>query len=270
MISLRGLQLQSTVKKETGFNSKWLNKAQNKLLTDRINKKYKYNLLGEIVGTVKVDHQELFLKAFSCNAFLMLIRFKMGQNNHTCGVYSPVPGKRNQEGDYFWQEIVNYEKQSCIFFLQEKNPLFVNNQGPDNMLGNIYGGDEEQQNAAMFYDDGYDIFQFTFSTDQPTIPRINLTKYKKELPAQLTGESLDNTSAFTFVGLELWELKANNTVAIADSKISNLLSKSNQAKPPFSYYRTAPIHIFPANITVNKFMSILGVKGVCESHAKII
>ena len=118
MISLRGLELQSTVKKETSFNSKWLNKKQNKQLLDRINKKYKYSLLGEINGQVKVDHQELFLKAFSCNGFLMILRFKMGQQNHTCGVYSPVPGKRNQEGDYFWEEIVNYEKQSFIFFLE--------------------------------------------------------------------------------------------------------------------------------------------------------
>ena len=59
----------------------------------------------------------------------------------------------------------------------------------------------------------------------------------------------------------------SNTIAITDSKITNLLSKSNQAKPPFSFYRTAPIYIFPANITISKFMNILGVKGVCESHS---
>lgn len=59
----------------------------------------------------------------------------------------------------------------------------------------------------------------------------------------------------------------SNTVAISDSKLSNLLSKSNQARPPFSYCRNSPIHIFPANITIEKFMSILGVKGICESHS---
>ena len=112
--------------------------------------------------------------------------------------------------------------------------------------------------------------QFTFSTGEPTVPRINLTKYKKELAQELTGDSLDNYSHFTFVGLEFWDLKVSNTVAITDSKITNLLSKSNQAKPPFSYYRTAPIYIFPANITISKFMSILGVKGVCESHSKTL
>ena len=102
MISLRGLELQSTVKKETSFNSKWLNKKQNKQILDKVNKKYKYSLLGEITGLIKVDHQELFLKAFSCNAFLMVLRFKVNQNTYTMGVYNPVPGKRNQEGDYFW------------------------------------------------------------------------------------------------------------------------------------------------------------------------
>jgi hypothetical protein len=87
------------------------------------------------------------------------------------------------------------------------------------------------------------------------------------LPAELTLENLSDNSAFTFIGLEFWDLKVSNTVAISDSKLTNLLSKSNQARPPFSYYRTAPIHIFPANITISKFMNILGVKGICESHS---
>ena len=76
-----------------------------------------------------------------------------------------------------------------MFFLGEHEPFYVTNEGPENMLGNIYGGDEEQENAALFYDDGNDVFQFTFNTSQPTVPRINLTKYKKELPAELTNES---------------------------------------------------------------------------------
>lgn len=135
------------------------------------------------------------------------------------------------------------------------------------MLGNIYGGDEEQENAALFYDDGLQIFQFSFSTGQPTVPRINLGKYQKELPLDIAVNSLENTSAFQFVGLELWDLKVSNTVALTDSKITNLLSKSNHAKPPFSYYRHSPIYIFPANISIAKFMTILGVKGSCYSHS---
>ena len=103
MLSLRGLELQSTVKKETSFNSKWLNKKGSKQLLDRINKKYKYSLLGEINGQIKVDHQDLFLKAFSCNSFLLIMRFKVNETSHTCGIYCPAPGKRNQEGDYFWE-----------------------------------------------------------------------------------------------------------------------------------------------------------------------
>jgi hypothetical protein len=54
-------------------------------------------------------------------------------------------------------------------------------------------------------------------------------------------------------------------VNVSDSKISNLLSKSNHAKPPFSYYRHAPIYIFPATLTLNKFMDMLGIKGSCQS-----
>jgi hypothetical protein len=68
--------------------------------------------------------------------------------------------------------------------------------------------------------------------------------------------------------MELWELKPTNTLALSESKITNLLSKSNHARPPFSYCRHAPIYTFPANLTVTKFMTILGVKGTCETHGK--
>ena len=61
-----------------------------------------------------------------------------------------------------------------------------------------------------------------------------------------------------------------NSVQVSDSKISNLLSKSNQARPPFSYYRHNPIYIFPANITLNKFTSMIGLKGSCTSKVKKI
>ena len=46
MINLRGLELQPTAKKEASFNSKWLTQKTSKQLLDKINKKYKYSLLG--------------------------------------------------------------------------------------------------------------------------------------------------------------------------------------------------------------------------------
>lgn len=96
MINLQGLELQSPAKKEITFNSKFLTNKHAKLLNTRINKKCKYSLLGEINGQIKVDHQELFLKAFSCNSFILIIRFQVNEQIHTCGVYSSTPGKRNQ------------------------------------------------------------------------------------------------------------------------------------------------------------------------------
>lgn len=57
---------------------------------------------------------------------------------------------------------------------------------------------------------------------------------------------------------------------VADSKISSLLSKSNQAKPPFSYYRHSPIYLFPANITLSKFVGILGLKGSCTVKGQLL
>lgn len=58
------------------------------------------------------------------------------------------------------------------------------------MLGNIYGGDEEQENAAVFYDEGDDIIQFNFSNDC-TLPKLILTKYSKSLPEEITSSTLD-------------------------------------------------------------------------------
>ena len=57
MINLQGLELQSPAKKEITFSSKFLSNKQAKLLTNRISKKCKYSLLGEINGQIKVDHQ---------------------------------------------------------------------------------------------------------------------------------------------------------------------------------------------------------------------
>jgi hypothetical protein len=31
----------------------------------------------------------------------------------------------------------------------------------------------------MFYDEGLEVFQFNFDTSEATVPKINLTKYKK-------------------------------------------------------------------------------------------
>lgn len=43
---------------------------------------------------MKIDHQALFLKAFSC-PMLMVMRFKIHETLYTCGIYSPVACKRN-------------------------------------------------------------------------------------------------------------------------------------------------------------------------------
>jgi hypothetical protein len=37
-----------------------------------------------------------------------------------------------------------------------------------------------------------------------------------------------------------------------DKKITQLLSKSNQAKIPFTWYRHNPIYIFPSEINAKK------------------
>lgn len=103
MISLGGLEVQTSVKKEPSLSTKWLSKKQAKQIMEKTGKKFKCSLLGEISSQIKVDHQDLFLKAFACPSFLLVLRCKVGPITLTCGLYSPAPGRRNQEGDYFWE-----------------------------------------------------------------------------------------------------------------------------------------------------------------------
>lgn len=73
------------------------------------------------------------------------------------------------------------------------------------MLANIYGGDEEQDNAAVIYDDAQEIIQFTFNTSYHSVPKLTLTKYNKKLPSELTSSILDQDyEGYSFVGLEFW------------------------------------------------------------------
>ena len=51
---------------------------------------------------------------------------------------------------------------------------------------------------------------------------------------------------------------------------TKLLSISNKAKQPFSLYRHSNTYIFPERINMDKFMNILGVKGICKiEHKKV-
>ncbi len=192
----------------------------------------------------------------------------MNEQAHTIAIHAPAPSKRNQEGDYFWEEVINYEKNGFICFLEDE-PLFVSREAGDHMLANIYGGDEDQDNAAVIYDDSQEVIQFTFSTSESSVPKLTLTKYKNQLPNQLTASTLDQDhEGYSFIGLEFWELRGQSSVNVSESKLGSLLSKSNQARPPFSYYRHSPIYIFPANITLAKFVSLLGLRGSCTSKGK--
>jgi hypothetical protein len=141
MISLGGLEVQATPKKEPSLGSKWLSKKQVKQVMEKTGKKFKCSLLGEVNTQIKADHQELFLKAFGCPAFLLVLKCKVGALTLSCGIYSPATGRRNQEGDYFWEEMVHYHNAGFLFFLTDQEPLFITNEGSEAMLGNIYGGD---------------------------------------------------------------------------------------------------------------------------------
>jgi len=56
MIHIGGLDIKST-KKEPVIASKYLTKKNQKALSEKINRKYKYSLLGEINGKIKIEDQ---------------------------------------------------------------------------------------------------------------------------------------------------------------------------------------------------------------------
>ena len=100
MINLSGFDLSTSVKKEQ-INSKFLTKKHQKILLDKINKKAKYSLLGEIHGYISDRSQDIFVKAFS-GPLLQIIRFKILDVNYTVVVYSPEASKKNEGSDYSW------------------------------------------------------------------------------------------------------------------------------------------------------------------------
>lgn len=77
MIHITGVDLHTSSKKEAAINSKFLTKKNQKILLEKISKKYKYSLMGEINTEIKAENQDLFLKAFACSSILLLIRFKV-------------------------------------------------------------------------------------------------------------------------------------------------------------------------------------------------
>jgi hypothetical protein len=59
--------------------------------------------------------------------------------------------------------------------------LFITNEAPESMLFSIYGGNEDQDNTAVVYDDSQEIVQFAFNASETTTPKIVLSKYKNKL-----------------------------------------------------------------------------------------
>lgn len=192
MIHISGLDLNSS-KKEQGLPSKYLSRKAQKTLMDKIGKKQKCTKLGEITGQIKAEQQDLFMRAFACSSMVAVMRFKVGQQHHTCAIHTPSASHRNEDGDYFWEEVVNYEKSGFVAFLEEPETVFMQSS-PDTMLANIYGGDEEQDNAAVIYDEQDEMIYFGFAQGEPSSPRLNLTRFKDLLPTSLTTEQLDDNN----------------------------------------------------------------------------
>lgn len=91
------------------MSSKILNKAQIKLLNEKINKKIKFNSVFECESNIKTDIYEKLFSAINASQFLILIKFKLstGKNGYL-GCYSPGKSFRSEEDSYSWEDTINY------------------------------------------------------------------------------------------------------------------------------------------------------------------
>lgn len=109
-------------------------------------------------------------------------------------------------------------------------------------------------NLVSFFDEDTEIFHMEFKGSGGdtafNVPILNFKKYPNEFSNLQTYMNSANDS-YHFVGIELWQL-GQVQLSITESK-RNSLSK-NQAKSPFNICRHNPIYIFPAKITVKKFL----------------
>ncbi len=55
-----------------------------------------------------------------------------------------------------------------------------------------------------------------------------------------------NFASVEILGIEIFEYKTQTSMFSSEGKLTELLSKSNQAKAPFTWYRHNQIYIFPS------------------------
>ncbi len=118
MIHLKGLNLLSIAnknKKFEGVPSKILTRQEQKLLADKINKKFKYHLAYQTQNQITLPDLTTIVQAYYPGSTLTIIKIKKDSKIFHIGAYCTSKPVRHEDDNYFWREDITADK-NCFFF----------------------------------------------------------------------------------------------------------------------------------------------------------
>jgi hypothetical protein len=107
---LKGFDVDSrNSKKDSFLTSKILNKVHLKALSEKINKKIKFNLTLETDLKSKSDLYDKIYGAMNGSQFLLALKLKLTTGKYGyIGCYCPTRSFRSEEDSYCWEDVINY------------------------------------------------------------------------------------------------------------------------------------------------------------------
>ena len=143
-VNLKGFDVDMTGnKKDSMLPTKILNKSQVKMLSDKINKKIKFNLVVEVEGSLKNSLYNTVYGAINSSQFLMMIKVKLQSGKSGCvGLYSCGKSFRTDEDSYCWEDSINYEKGSFLFCINDGVVKYYETPEPGQHMFSLTGGEE--------------------------------------------------------------------------------------------------------------------------------
>ncbi len=147
--------------------------------------------------------------------------------------------------------------KNCFLFTYNENDHTYLTCEPATKLLSIYSCDEDEDHHLDIYHNGISMIRVVPDTqgDIDVNGELLMRKDKSNCRVKL-------------LNVEIFECKPVPQGNTSESKLTGLLSKSNQAKAPFIWYRHSPIYIFPAEITIAKLEKLLSAKITIENITK--
>ena len=96
------------------------------MLTDKINKKIKFTQALECNQAIRSSNFNTVMGIFNTPPFLVLMKLKLSSGKHAyCGCFNQGKSFRADEDSYYWEDSINYEKGSFIFWICEGECKFI-------------------------------------------------------------------------------------------------------------------------------------------------